>query len=85
MFKFLYPAYDSGGVLWFHNGRQCVCPTSVSRTVHPAIRIPFPDNLSKHQWIFTKLGVCIGIVEIWFGIVNGQILKELSAHIFVAG
>ena len=34
----------------------------------------FPDdNLSKHQWIFTKLGTCIDIVEIWFGIANGQI------------
>ena len=33
----------------------------------------FPDdNLSK-QWIFTKLGMCIDIVEIWFGIANGQI------------
>ena len=32
----------------------------------------FPDdNLNK--WIFTKLGVCIDIVEIWFGIANGQI------------
>ena len=33
----------------------------------------FPDdNLSKHQWIFTKLGMCIDIVEVWFGIGNGQ-------------
>ena len=33
----------------------------------------FPDdNLNKHQWIFTKLGMCIDIVEIWFGIANGQ-------------
>ena len=31
------------------------------------------NNLSKYQWIFTKLGVCIDIVEIWFGIANGQI------------
>ena len=32
----------------------------------------FPDdNLSKCQWIFTKLGVCIGIVETWFGIADG--------------
>ena len=37
-------------------------------------RFSFPDdNLSKHQWIFTKLGMCIDIVEIWFGIANGQI------------
>ena len=31
------------------------------------------DNLSKYQWINTKLGVCIDIVEICFGIANGQI------------
>ena len=40
----------------------------------PSIRFSFPDdNLSRHQWIFTKLGMCIDIVEIWFGIANGQI------------
>ena len=39
----------------------------------------FPDdNLSKHQWIFIKLGMCIDIVEIWFGIANGQILSDLD-------
>ena len=31
------------------------------------------ENLSKYQWIFTKLGVCIDIVKIGFGIANGQI------------
>ena len=32
--------------------------------------------------IFTKLGTCIDIVEIWIGIVNGQISSnfELSAR-----
>ena len=42
-----------------------VCPSVFS----------FPDDyLSKHQWIFfTKLGMCIDILKIWFGIVNGQI------------
>ena len=40
----------------------------------PPIPISFQDdNLSKHQWIFTKLGMCIDIMEIWFGIANGQI------------
>ena len=34
----------------------------------------FPDdNLSKRQWIFTKLSMCIDVVEIWFWIANGQI------------
>ena len=27
------------------------------------------DNLNK--WIFTKLGMSMDIVEIWFGIANG--------------
>ena len=48
-----------------------VCPSVFS----------FPDNnLSKCQWIFTNLSVCNDTVEIWFGIVNGQITSELSAR-----
>ena len=51
--------------------------------VHPYVRFLFPDdNLSKHQWIFTKLGICIDIMEIWYGIVLGKfrlIFTELSA------
>ena len=36
----------------------------------------FPgNNLSKCQWIFSKLGICIDIMEIWFGIAIGQILS----------
>ena len=31
------------------------------------------ENLSKCQWSFTKLGLCMDIVEIWFWIANGQI------------
>ena len=30
------------------------------------------NNLSKYQCIFAKLGMCIDIVDIWFGIANGQ-------------
>ena len=42
--------------------------------VRPSIRFSFQDdNLSKCQWIFTKLCMCIDIVDIWFGIANGQI------------
>ena len=36
--------------------------------------------MSKCQWIFTKLGMCIDIKEIWFGIANGQILSMSSAR-----
>ena len=32
------------------------------------------DNLRKSQGILTKLGTCIDMKEIWFGITNGQIL-----------
>ena len=39
----------------------------------------FPDdNFSKYQWIFTKHGVCIDVVEICFGIADGQILSILD-------
>ena len=39
-----------------------VCNTSV---------FTFPDeNFSKYQWISMKLGMCIDIVEVWFGIAN---------------
>ena len=60
--------------------------------VRPAVRFSFPDdNLSKHQRIFIKLGMCIDIVEIWFGIANGQmsifyvVICPRHAHIFVSG
>ena len=32
------------------------------------------------RWIFTEFGMCIDIVQIWFGIAYGQILTELSAQ-----
>ena len=49
---------------------------SVHRSVSSmSNRILFPDdNLSKHQWNFTKLGMCIDILEF------RQILMELSAQ-----
>ena len=31
------------------------------------------NNFSKHQWIFTKLGMCIDIVDICFQVAKGQI------------
>ena len=50
------------------------------------------DNLSKHQWIFTKLGMYIDIVDICFGIANAQISSIFDgvicprhAHILVSG
>ena len=65
----------------------CVRPS----VVRPSVRFSFPDDkLSRRQWIFTKLGMCIYIVEIWFGIANGQISSNFDrvicprhAHIFI--
>ena len=54
-----------------------VCPSPVpSRT---SVRISFPDdNVSKHQWILTKFGMCIEIVEIWSRIANRQISSNFD-------
>ena len=41
--------------------------------LHSSIFSFLNNNLSKYQWIFTKLGMCIDIVDICFGIVNGHI------------
>ena len=56
---------------------------SVSPSVNrPSVRFSFPnENLSKHFWIFRKLGMCIDIVEIWFRIANGQISSNFYAVI----
>ena len=46
----------------------------IDLSAHHMSIFSFPENnLSKYQSIFTKLGMCIGIVEVWFGIANGQI------------
>ena len=87
------PPHNSGGVSWFHVGRPCVCPSVRQSYVRPSVRFSFPDdNLSKLQWIFTKLSMCIDIVDIWFGIANGQILSffygvicSRHAHSFISG
>ena len=57
-----------------------VCCTSI----HPYFHF-LDDNLSKYQWFFTKLGVCIDIVEIWYGIVNGQVSSIFDSYLPVTG
>ena len=45
-------------------------------------KFSFPDdNLSKHEWIFTKLDMCIDFAGIWFGIVNGHISSNFDGVI----
>ena len=62
-----YYTLHTGWVLWFHVG----CPSVSPPTVCP-IQVLFPlDNLRKYKRIFIRLGMCIGIVEIWFEIANG--------------
>ena len=47
------------------------CLTELS--ARDASGFSFPgDNLSKYQWIFTKLAMCIDIIDIWFGIAGGR-------------
>ena len=64
-----------------------MCPSVVRlsvrcTSVRLSVRFSFlDDNLSKHQWIFTKLGMCIGIVEIWFGKANGQISSNFYSYL----
>ena len=53
-------------------GKFCQILTELSAGDTPIFLFP-EDNLSKCQGILTKLGTCIDIKEIRFGIVNGQI------------
>ena len=52
-----------------------LCWSSVCLSVRLSVFSLQDDNLNKYQWIFTKLVMWIDIVEIWFGIANGQILS----------
>ena len=80
MVDFYMPSHDSGGVLWFQfpdnvlMGKFHQFLTELS--AHHSSIFWFPDDsLSKYQWIFMNLGMCNDIVEIWFGIANGQTLS----------
>ena len=50
--------------------------TELSARDTPIFSFP-DDNLYKCQGILTKLGTCIDIKEIWFGIANGiRVISE---------
>ena len=67
IFTFLYPT-----MLDIH---VSIHPSVVCLPVCLTVCILFLDDyLNKHQWIFNKFGMCIDIVEIWFGIANVPIL-----------
>ena len=61
-------------------GNFCQILMELSAQDIPIFSFP-DDNLSKHQWIFTKLGMCIDIVEIWFRIANGQISFNFDSYL----
>ena len=59
---------------------QSIC-LSICLLIHLSI-FSFPNgNLSNYPWIFIKLGMCVIIVEIWFGITNGQILSVFDSYL----
>ena len=70
--------WRSGLGLLMGKFRQCFTEFSARDT--PIFSFP-DDNLTKHQWIFTKLGMCIHIVEIWLEIANGQISSNFDGVI----
>ena len=66
--------YISGGVLCFHVGCPCVCPSVRSLYVRPSVRTSFPfDSLSIYKRISFKFCICICTNNVSLGIVNGQI------------
>ena len=72
--------WRSGFGLLMGKFRQILTELSARDT--PIFSFP-DDNLSKHQWIFTKLGMCIDIMKSGLGLLIGKfrpILTELSAR-----
>ena len=74
--------WRSGFGLLMGNFRQILTELSAQDT--PIFLFP-DDKLSKHQWIFTKLGMCIDMQEICFGISNGQISSNFDGVTVSAG
>ena len=60
--RFYTQPHSNGGVLWYHIGCLWGCTSAC-----------LPDNNLRMSVDFTKFGVCIDILEIWFGIADGQI------------
>ena len=61
-------------------GKFCQFLTKLSAH-HTSVFSFLDDTLSKYKWIFTKLGMCIDIVEICFGIANGQITSLFDRYL----
>ena len=61
--------HSNGGVLWYHIGCLWGCTSAC-----------LPDNNLRMSMDFTKFGVCIDILEIWFGIADGQISSIFDSY-----
>ena len=69
------PPQVSGGVLCFHVGCPCVCPSVHRLYIRPSVCTSFPfDSLSIYKRIPFKFCICICTINVSLGIVNGQIL-----------
>ena len=69
----------TGGVLCL----RCFYLTGLSAR-HTSVLFLFPDdNLNKYHSIFTELDICIGIMEILFGILTDDSDGVLSFHVFI--
>ena len=78
---FYTPPHNSDEAILFHVGRPYVRPSVSRTTVRPPVFRFLDDNISKHQWIFTKLGLSIDVVEIWFEIANGKLSLDFDGVI----
>ena len=69
-----------GLCFWIANGQICQFLTGLS-ACDTFVFLFLDNNLGRSQWIFTKLDVCIDVVESWFGMGKfHQFVSELSAH-----
>ena len=68
-------------VHWFCGDQFGIANEQISLSAHMSVFSFSDDNFSNYKWIFTTLGMCIDIVEIWFGIVNGQILSNFDSDL----
>ena len=73
---------DSGRVSWFH----IVVHVAYVWYIHPSVFLFLGDNLSKCQWIFSKLSTFVCALILWIsglGLLMGkfrQFLTESSAR-----
>ena len=61
-------------------GKFCQFLTELSARQRSVYAFP-DDNFSKYQWIFTRHGMCIDILDICFGIANGQISSIFDSYL----